>query len=245
MEPKTGMSDEEKKTGGAQAGITPDSARRAEMLIYDYQRRRIETTYADFAHYSDLHAFFFGLLYPPPEQRRRFAHRNRAYARIAGSRLLKVLLAPITIRIMNQVAELGRLADSLALTLERELCVRGPLPESIDENLYFELCRKTTSIGRHEKIFDLAYEAFYFGELVIKTVKMNLEEMLRLIPRSIIRSSELIELATQTYVVFKRHINELEHFRLTLHERELEYIGRMFGVKIDKAPLIYTGEEQE
>jgi hypothetical protein len=239
------MTGEEKTSGAGSAEVSPDFTRRAEQLIYDYQRSRLEATYSDFAHYDDLHEFFFGLLYPPPDKRQRFAARNRAYTRIASSRLLRIIVAPITIRVMNQVTELEQLTETMNHKLARALCERGPLPDSLEESVYFDLCARLTAIDQHEKMFDFAYEGFYFGELVIKTVKMNLEDMLRLIPRAIIRNSELIDLATQTYLVFRHHRNELETFRLALHERELAYISRMFGVTLYKVPLVYPGVVEE
>jgi hypothetical protein len=238
------MTDEHKTTGAVPSECSHENIRRADAIIYEYQRRRLEATYADFSHYGDLHDYFFGLLYPPPDRRPRFTVRNRAYARIAGSRVLRLIFAPVTIRVLNQITELDHITEAMNCKLSRALCGRCPLPDSIDDDIYFDICRKTTTLAQHEKQFDFVYEGFYFGEIVIKNIKMNLEEMLRLIPRSLIRNSDLLDLATQTYYTFQRHKNELETFRLALHERELAYIGRVFGVKFDKQPLVYTGEEK-
>ena len=238
------MAPEETTTTGAEAaGVSPECLRRAEQLIYDYQRRRIEAAYADFGHYDDLREYFFGLLHPPPERRARFAARNRAYARIARARFLRLILAPVTIRVLNQITELEKITEAMNHKFARALCESGPLPDSVDDEIYFGLCRKTTTCAQHEKQFDFAYEGFYFGELVVKYIKLDLEGMLRLIPRSLIRNSDLLDLAAQTYYCFRRHKNEHETFRLALHERELAYIGRIFGVKLEKQPLVYEGEE--
>ena len=214
-----------------------DCLRAAGALIYDYQKRRIEQSYGDFRHYNDLYGFFFVLLYPPPDERARFAPRNRLYARIVKNPILKLIFHPDTIRVVNQVAELERMTESMNRRFARALCARGPLPAELDEETYFALCRETTSLQEHEKQFDYAYEAFYFGEMTTKYFKMNLQQMLNMVPKTLIRNSDLIDLATRTYSAFKNHENELERFRLTLHERELDYIGRIFGVKIDKKPF--------
>jgi hypothetical protein len=238
------MTDEAKSAGALSADVSPDCLCRAEQIIYDYQRARLEATYADFSHYSDLHEYFFGLLYPPPDVRPKFAARNRTYTRIAGSRLLRMIFHPVTMRVMNQIAELDRMTEAMNRKFARSLCERGPLPDSIDDGIYFELCRKTTATAQHEKQFDFVYEGFYFGELVIKHIKMDLKDMMRLIPKSLMRNIDLLDLATRTYYTFRSHKNELETFRLTMHERELAYIGRIFGITIDKKPLIYTGNEE-
>ncbi|MFA6449366.1 MAG: hypothetical protein WCX65_07865 [bacterium] len=225
------------------AAVASDCLLNAEALIYDYQRRRLEATYCDFSQYSDLHDYFFGLLYPPPDRRARFTPRNRAYSRIVNSRFMRFIVLPDTVRVMNQVTELDNMTDALNRGFARELCSRGPLPDCIGEETYFDLCRKTSTPAQHERQFDISYECFYFGELVIKYVKMNLEDMIRLIPRAVIRNSDLIDLAAQTYYTFRRHRTMLASFRLALHERELSYIGRIFGITIDKKPFVHPDDK--
>ncbi len=229
------MSEGGKSTGTAEA---ESSLARAGQLVYEYQRRRIEETYADFGHYDDLREYFFGLLYPPPDRRAKFAARNRAYRRVAAARILRYLFAPVTIRVLNQITELERITETMNGKIARALSEDGELPERLEEETYFRICRETTSVDMHVKQFDFAFEGMYFGELVVKTIKLDLNAMLRLVPRSFIRNSDLLDLATNTYYCFKNHEHDLETFRYALFEREVAYIGRMFGVTLDKKMLV-------
>ena len=215
-----------------------DCIRAAELLIYNHQRRRIEKTYEDFSGYTELRDYFFGLLYPPPDARARFSARNRTYSRIARSPILRLILHPDSIRIMNQVYALEKEVDALNRRVAEAMCSRGPLPAELDEEAYFALCRETSGQNDHERQFDYAYEAFYFGEAVVKYIPMNLEQILNLVPKMLIRNSDLLDLAAGTYHTFHGHKDRLEEFRLALHYRELDYIGRMFGVKIDRKPFV-------
>ncbi len=225
------MSEGGKSTGGAESENRLAIAGR---IVYEYQRRRIEETYADFGQYDDLREYFFGLLYPPPDRRAKFAARNRAYRRVAAARILKYLFAPVTIRVLNQITELERITEDMNRKIARGLREAGLLTDQIDEQTYFRVCRETTSIGTHIKQFDFAFEGMYFGELVVKNIKLDLNAMLQLVPRTLIRNSDLLDLATNTYYCFKNHEHDLETFRYALFEREVAYIGRMFGVALDK-----------
>lgn len=209
-------------------GATPERLARAERLVYEFQRRRLEETYGDFENIGDLRDFFFTLVYPPPDARGRFAARNKAITRVCRNWLFRLTFAPITIQTLEKVIELERLTESINEKIARALCERGPLPEALDDETYFDVSRKASTLEQRTRQLDNALEALHYGELFLKFFKFGIKQILRMVPKALIRNSDMLDLGVQAYTRLAAHKDDLESYRAAIRGRESARIGKMF-----------------
>jgi len=227
------------KSERANAADTPerskDSLRSAERLVYEHQRRRLEDTYSDFEGIDDVRDFFFEMIYPPPEARARFAARNRSIRRITRSWLFRITFHPITFRIAKQIIELEDITESINRRIARELCARGPLPDSIDDDTYCGISREVSTLKQRMRQLENACDGLHYGQKLVEYFPSGVGEVLRFVPKPLLRYSELIDFGIKGYNCLSNHVDELETFRHAIRDRETVYINRMFNVEEEVA----------
>ncbi len=201
----------------------------AEELIYKYQRERLEETYSDFEGIDDLREFFFEMIYPPPEKRRKLHSRNNAYRKAAKSRILGILIPELAIRALLEIIELEDMTELINKELVRALCEKGELPERMERSYYFELCREVSDPLQRKRQIECAADGFLLVEMFVKYTRFNLNQIVLLVPKPLVRNSDLLDMSISAFLCFSNHKQDLERLRLSMVEREKKYVEEMFA----------------
>lgn len=207
----------------------PEQLSAALDLIYQYQRKRFEKTYSDYNGIDDVKDLFFNVIYPPPETQKKLKSRNRAFARAVNSWYLKLFLHPRALKALQGVIELNDSIETTNRKMAEILLKEGPLPDCIDDQSYNALARAASSSREYKHRLRLVLDAFLLCSMVVKQSRMNLDDIIRRIPKPLIHNSELLELSINTFKTFKNHKENLDSYMKVLEERELLHINKIFG----------------
>lgn len=207
-------------------------------MIYEFQSVRLEKTYDDYEGLDDVNELFFNMIYVRPDRRGEFEDRNQAFIRSARSRLLKLIVSEPVRRTLNEIIELNDLTGRIHQDMAFELCNAGPLPDELDEETFFELSRRVSTIGDRRRQLKCALDGYKICAGAVLHFPMNLDQIIRFVPKSLIQNSELLELAVNTYKCFNRHKDMLYDYYDVIKERETDYIDRMF-----RAGIYSTGDD--
>lgn len=205
----------------------------AEKVIYEYQKRRLEEMYSDVGGLDDIRSFFFELAYPPPEERERFAERNLAFSRMVRNPLIRLICSREVIRTLENTRELNELTERLDGRVAKELSFMDPMPEHVDEKLYFEISSKVSTYEERMRQLEYAMGGFMLGIGVVIHLPLNLEQIIRIVPKRLVGNKDLFELAVEIYRVFYNHRDDLEGYLELMNKRESDYLKRMFGRDAD------------
>jgi len=205
--------------------------KKAEALIYDYQRRRIERTYEDMEDIDEARGLFFSKIYPPPPERAKFRERDRSFVHTTRSRLLRMFIAKKTISLLEEIIELKESTDRFNRAMAEELVSEGNLPESLDDEKYFELSRRVSTFDDRSRQVRCAVDGFTLGVKVVLDFPLNLRQIVRFLPRGLIGNADLFDLAVDIYNAFHRHRNRLYAYREIMIERETARLKEMFEIE--------------
>jgi len=157
------MNEEADNGGIAGRGRPADS--RAESLIYDYHRARLERDYADIDDADELKSFFFEKIYPPPEARAVLDSRNRSIRRIIRNPFFKIVFHPVTVKTARQLLELEKLTNDANRRMADEMRNSPPPLRPLDDDAYFMLCRAATSEDESRRRLECAMDVFNYSRL--------------------------------------------------------------------------------
>lgn len=200
----------------------------AETLVYEYQKRRLENEYSDFEGMDDVIGLFFGYYYPPPEERGEFEKLKRAYVRTIKNPLLRLICSRWVTSRLEEIAELDGLTRKLNRAVAAELAELDPPPDAVDDDLYFRLSRRAVTRAQRERQVRCAVGGLELGAGVILHFPLNIQQIIRRIPRPLVRNRDLFDLAVETYLVFHSHKKNLAEYIETIERREGERLDRMF-----------------
>ncbi len=210
--------------------IPEDKFKQAERLIYEHQRTRLEKCYREYEGLDDVRELFFNMIYVRPDRRDDYEDRNKSFIRSARSRLLRIIVSEPVIRTLNEIIELNDLTGRIHQDMSFELCKLGKLPEELDEETFFMLSRQVSTVEDRRRQLQCAMDGYRICADVVLHFPMNLDQLIRFVPKALIRNSELLELAIKTYRCFNKHKDKLHEYREVIKTRETDYIDRMFRV---------------
>ena len=226
------MSDNQEKTRAGAAPRITGAEREAWIRVYEYQRRRLERTYADFRDAgADLHRFFFEFVYLHPAHRPRFEKRDQAFVRIARNWLFRRLTTRELHAYLEGVIRLQALTDALDVSAARHLARAGVSlnGDTIPDADYAAAYRAAASRAQRIAQVELVLKTFELCNRIVNELPLNLDQILRYTPKVFLRDGELLNLCIEAYHTFHRHGGRLDEYDAALRERELAYIHSMFG----------------
>jgi hypothetical protein len=206
-----------------------DLLSRAEQLVYDCQRRRLDDTYADIQDTDDIRELFHELLYPPPEERIKFIPRNNYVRRIARNWLFRITFHRMTVEVLEKAIELERINESVNGRIARALRDRGPLPDSLEDGAYIDIARAVSSRAERLRQLENVIFVLKYADVFVKYFRIGIKDILRMIPRPLIRNSDLLHLGVEGYTRLKNHENELLNLIEIIRERESARIDTVYG----------------
>jgi len=203
---------------------------RAWVMVYEYQKARLERTYQDFREQGeDLRRFFFGSVYLHPDQRARFEKRDMAFVRISRNWLFRRLTTRELHEYLDTVIRLQQITDDYDLRVARNLLAQGAAGAPLEDGAFGRAyTRETTRAGRQAQI-QYVLKTFELCNRIVNELPLNLEQILRYTPRAFLGNAELVDLCVQAHRTFSRHGARLDEYAAVLKEREAAYIDSMFG----------------
>jgi hypothetical protein len=202
---------------------------RAESLIYDYQRARLERDYADINDAEELNSFFFEKIYPPLGKSAAFESRNRSIRRIIRNPFFKIVFHPVTVKTAAQLLELERLTNDANRRMAEELRKSQTPPRALDDEGYFKLCRAATCEEESRRRLECAIDVFNYSRLLIEGFP-NLRDVFRVVPSPLLRmAGGALEFGIQGYNALLCHRERLQYYMETIERRESERIEKIFG----------------
>lgn len=215
---------------GAGAPAKEDRLLHARRMVYDFQRRRLLGTYADYGDAADLQRLFFDCIYVDPATRHKFEKRDRTFIRIARSPLLRLMTSrefmdylATVIRLREQTMQLDKAVAEYAAAE-----ISGAESDALDPALYAKAFRATASKAERAAQLDAVFISYDLCFRVITELPFSLEDILRFTPKIFMRNSELLNLCISAYRIFSRHKPHLQEYARALRERETAYLDSMF-----------------
>ncbi len=202
---------------------------KAEHLIYDYQRRRFEATYADIDEIDDVRELFFCVLYPPPHEKDKFAGRDDAFKKTSRSWLMRHLAPRLIVDTLEDIIELNDTTTRVNSCMSNILASWDTLPEALSEQQYSILARKCTNHATALRTLQCTMSGFSLCAKVAKSTDYDLKKILRIVPKSFLRNSDLFDLSVRTYHCFINHRETLDSYFAIIEHRETELINRLYG----------------
>ncbi|HPI75922.1 MAG TPA: hypothetical protein PLK80_04255 [bacterium] len=226
------MNEEADNGGIAGRGRPADS--RAESLIYDYHRARLERDYADIDDADELKSFFFEKIYPPPEARAALEGRNRSIRRIIRNPFFKIVFHPVTVRTARQLLELDKLTNDANRRIDEEMR-KSPPPCPLDDDAYFKLCRAATTEDESRRRLECAMDVFNYSRLLIEGFP-NLRDVFKVVPAPLLKiAGGALEFGIHGYNTLLCHRERLQYYMETIERRESDRIEKIFGGSGDAA----------
>ena len=215
--------------------IDKDRLREAEELIYRAQRERIERMYSDIHDLGAARRLFFEKVYPPPGERHRYEKRDRAFVRMTRNRLLRLICSQRVIAILEEVVELKESNDRFNREMARGLAARDTLPDRLSEQEYIDLSRSVSTYPERIRQVQCALDGFILGLKVVLHFPLDLNQIIRYVPRRLLGDRELFELAVDIYNAFYSHRDRLYDELELLREREANRLKEIFDIPDDEA----------
>ncbi len=228
------MNEEADNIGGI-AGSGFPAEPRAESLIYDYHRGRLERDYADIDDADELKSFFFEKIYPPPEERAALEGRNRSIRRIIRNPFFKIVFHPVTVKTARQLLELDKLTNDANRRIAGEMRKSPPPPCPLDDDAYFKLCRAATRVEDARRRLECAIDVFNYSRLLIEGFP-NLRDVFRVVPAPLLKiAGGALEFGIHGYNTLLCHRERLQYYMETIERRESDRIEKIFGGSGDAA----------